>query len=88
MSRECAMSRPHKVYYMIHQGEEVSSLYAIYLILDSARALFDKLTENEKLNGHLTLSAFSVNQHGVITEKKLLFSYKRKMGFTVDLSCI
>ncbi len=56
------------------------------MILDSAKALFDRITQDERMNAHITLSSCSVSEHGIVIDRKLLFSFHREMGFTVDHS--
>jgi hypothetical protein len=80
------MVRVSKVYYLIYSGDEEPRLYGIHVILDSAKALFDKLIEDERLNAHLTLSSCSISEHGLVVGRTMLFSFHREMGFTVDHS--
>jgi hypothetical protein len=78
--------RVSKIYYLIHHGDDEPRLYGIHLIQDSAKALFDRITQDDRMNKHLTMSACSVSEHGILIDRKLLFSFHREMGFTVDHS--
>lgn len=78
--------RVSKIYYLIHHGDDEPRLYGIHLILDSAKALFDRISQDERMNAHLTMSACSVSEHGILIDRRLLFSFHREMGFTVDHS--
>ena len=78
--------RVSKIYYLIHHGDDEPRLYGIHLILDSAKALFEKITEDDRMNKHLTMTACSISEHGILIDRKLLFSFHREMGFTVDHS--
>jgi hypothetical protein len=78
--------RVSKIYYLIHHGDEEPRLYGIHLILDSAKALFDRIAQDNRMNAHLTMSACSVSEHGILIDRRLLFSFHREMGFTVDHS--
>lgn len=80
------MVRISKIYYIIHNGDEEPRMYAIHLIQDSAKALFDRLTEDDRMNKHLTMTACSVSEHGILIDRKLLFSFHVEMGFIVDHS--
>lgn len=80
------MVRVSKIYYLIHNGDDEPRLYGIHLILDSAKALFDRLTQDDRMNAHITLTACSMSEHGIVIDRKLMFSFHREMGFTVDHS--
>lgn len=80
------MVRVAKVYYMIHYGDEEARLYAIHMILDSARALFDRLREDKHMNKHITLTSVHVSEHGIVIDRKMLYSFHRDMGIVIDHS--
>ena len=80
------MVRVSKIYYLIHNGDDEPRLYGIHLILDSAKALFDRLIQDDRMNTHITLTACSMSEHGIVIDRKLMFSFHREMGFTVDHS--
>lgn len=82
------MVRVAKVYYMIHYGEEEAKLFAIHMILDSAKALFDRLTTDRAMNAHITLSACNTSEHGIVIGRKLLFSFHRETGLTIDHAAV
>lgn len=80
------MVRVAKVYYMIHYGDEEARLYAIHMILDSAKALFDRLRTDNHMNKHITLTSVSVSEHGIVIDRKMLYSFHREMGIVIDHS--
>ncbi len=80
------MVRVAKVYYMIHYGDEEARLYGIHMILDSAKALFERLREDNRMNKHITLTSYSMSEHGIVIERKMLYSFHREMGIVIDHS--